>query len=444
MAGIAVIALRYLFLITLLTSLLAACGGADMLDDATDTGDAAMTATDGIPPTTTAAGEEATEPEAMAPTSTATPSPTPAAPDMTATPRTTLAPTASPTASAEPGFAVGWNVALRGDDAEPQHNRRVAAVVEDSGVSWVRFQVQWFAVEPVDGQWNPAPSDRMIEAMHAAGLNVLAVVAKAPDWAVSDDPETFLEDPAEFRELMAYLSRRYAGKVQAWEIWNEANLAHEVGGYVNVDDYLAMLEAGAAGVRAGDPNALVVFGGLTPNGVMDPTIAIDDVSFLELAYARSGGELSQWFDVLGAHAVSTHNPPDDNWPGPLTSGHEGWNDHSSFFFRRVEQLRQVMVAQGDGDKPVWITEFGWSTENQDPGREYAANNTEAEVAQFIVRALEIAMDEWAWCTGAFIWNLNWSTLTAPDDHKYPSSALYEDWTPRPAYEAVIEFLQERP
>jgi hypothetical protein len=438
-----VTALRYLVLITLLTSLLAACGGDDVDDDATEVSDAETTEAGSAEPTATTAGDEATGSDEAKLTSTTTASGTPAGTEATATPRTTPTRTPPVVEPDESSFAVGWNVGLRGDDAEPEHNSRVASAVQESGARWVRFQVPWFAVEPVNGQWNPEPSDRMIESMHAAGLNVLAAVAKAPDWAVSEDPEKFLKEPAEFRELMTYLSRRYAGKVQAWEIWNEANLAHEVGGYVNVDDYVSMLAAGSAGVRAGDPDALVIFGGLTPNGVMDPTIAIDDVSYLNLAYLRSGGELSQWFDVLGAHAVSTHNPPDDNWPGPITSGHEGWNDHPSFFFRRVEALRQVMIEHGDEDKPVWVTEFGWSTQNQEPGREYAANNTEDEVARFVVRALEIAMDEWTWCTGAFIWNLNWSTLTEFDDHKYPSSALYEDWTPRPAYEAVTEFLQGR-
>jgi hypothetical protein len=279
----------------------------------------------------------------------------------------------------------------------------------------------------------------MIDSMNAAGLNVLVVVAKAPDWALSEDPETYLASMAQFEQFMAFVSERYRGKVQAWEIWNEQNLSHEWGGRVNVDEYIELLAAGFNGVRAGDPEALVVFGGLTPNGVNDPTIAIDDFNFLNLVYLRSNGAVSQYFDVLGVHANSTHNSPDENWPGPLTSGHDGWNDHPSFFFRRVEALRQVMVDQGDIDKPVWITEFGWTTENQAPGYEYGANNSEEEIAEYLTRAFEIAVDEWSWCTGAFVWNLNWSTLVEASDEKYPWSALNSDWSPRPQYEAVSNF-----
>lgn len=423
--------LRYFVLMAVLGTLLAACMGDD--DDSTPipASEPAGTTVSTHTPTPDVEASPTVEASGGG-TGTAVAS---ATPDVTPTPRTTPTPEVEFSDSA---FAYGWNVALRGDEEDNAHNDRVAEMVNGSGTGWVRFQMPWFQMEPVNGQWDPLPFDRMIDSMNAAGLNILVVVAKAPDWALSEDPETYLASMAEFEQFMAFVSERYRGKVQAWEIWNEQNLAHEWGGYVSVDEYVEMLEAGYNGVKIGDPDALVVFGGLTPNGVNDPTIAIDDFNYLNLAYVRSNGAVSQYFDILGVHANSTHNSPDENWPGPLTSGHEGWNDHPSFFFRRVEQLRQVMVDQGDLDKPVWITEFGWTTENQAPGYEYGANNTEEEVAEYLTRAFEIAVDEWGWCTGAFVWNLNWSTLVDESDEKYPWSALNADWSPRPQYEAVSE------
>jgi polysaccharide biosynthesis protein PslG len=433
--GEAVKILRYLFFLTILGSALTAClGGGDERPTPVQASLPAGTSVVTHTPTSEASSDSS--PVGTAAESgggTAAPSATPSTPQATPTARTT------PTPQVEFGdssFAYGWNVGLRGDDETNVHNGRVADLVNESGSGWVRFQMPWFQMEPANGQWDPLPFDRMIDSMNAAGLNILIVVAKAPDWALSEDPDTYISNMAEFEQFMAFVSERYSGKVQAWEIWNEQNLAHEWGGHVNVDEYVKMLEAGSRGVRTGNPEALVVFGGLTPNGVNDPSIAIDDFNFLNLAYLSSGGTLGQYFDVLGVHANSTHNSPDENYPGPLTSGNQGWNDHPSFFFRRVEQLRQVMVDQGDVDKPVWITEFGWTTENQAPGYEYGANNSEEEVAQYLTRAYEIAVDEWSWCTGAFVWNLNWSTLVDPSDEKYPWSAVNGDWSPRPQFEAV--------
>jgi len=438
--------IRYLFLVTLLITLLAACGGDDDDGDdptattgttATEVTDSDTTPTEADEPDATEADGDATEPDdSAAATATGTTAPS-GDEEETPTPRWTP----TPEVTFEDDFALGWNVGMRGDPDGDDHNRRVAEVVNESGAHWVRFQIPWFQIEPEDDAWEPERFDRMIGAMSEAGVNVLGVVAKAPDWAVSPEPQTFLNDPAELQELMAYLADRYKGQVQAWEIWNEQNLAFEVGGYVNVDDYIAMLRAGSEGVRSADPDALVVFGGLTPNGLNDPAVAIDDFNYLNLAYARSGGELAQWFDVLGVHANSTHNSPDETWPDNITSGHEGWNDHPSFFFRRTEALRQVMVDQGDLDKPVWITEFGWTTENPAPGYEYGVNNSEEEVAEFLYRALEICHAEWTWCTGAFVWNLNWSTLVDDQGEKGPWSALNADWSPRPQFEAVQEFAR---
>ncbi|CAN5809353.1 hypothetical protein BH23CHL2_BH23CHL2_04800 [soil metagenome] len=435
--------LRTLFLVLLVSSALAACsiGGDDDDDDSTTvpampTDESVVQQTPGEDSEGDDEGETPTEPASQS-EATAEPG-APTSPPADATARATATPEVEFTDSS---FVYGWNVGLRGDEENNEHNERVADLVNESGTGWVRFQMPWFQMEPANGQWDPLPFDRMIDSMNEAGLNVLIVVAKAPDWVVSEDPDTYISSMAEFEQFMAFVSERYRGKVQAWEIWNEQNLSHEWGGRVNVDEYIEMLKAGHSGVKTGDPDALVVFGGLTPNGVNDPTIAIDDFNYLNLAYLRSNREISQYFDVLGVHANSTHNSPDENWPEPITSGHEGWNDHPSFFFRRVEQLRQVMVDQGDQDKPVWITEFGWTTENMAPGYEYGANNTEEEVAEFLTRALEISVDEWSWCTGAFSWNLNWSTLVEESDEKHPWSALNSDWSPRPQFEAVRDYLQ---
>ena len=67
----------------------------------------------------------------------------------------------------------------------------------------------------------------------------------------------------------------------------------------------------------------------------------------------------------------------------------------SFFFRgTMESYRNIMVKYGDGHKRIWPTEFGWATVEglgvgPAAGYGYAADNTEAEQAQFLVRAYEM-------------------------------------------------------
>ncbi len=445
-------------LLVIIAGLLAACGGGD-----DDDGDPASPTSAGVSATTagsnptSAASAEATDDASGEATGTqAAPggSTVPASGDATATtasgsdatattgeafptaPPVTPQPTvASSVTPGDGSFGLGWNVALRGDDNGAEHNAQTSAAVVDSGFGWVRFQLEWRNFERLPNQWDPLPMDRKIDEMNAAGLNVLVSVAKAPDWVLDVGGDSFLRDYAEFEELMAFVANRYRGKVQAWEIWNEQNLAHEMNGHVQVEDYYNLLQAGATGVRSMDGEALVVFGGLTPNGVNDPSIAIDDEQYLRLIFQYRQGSIRDYYDVMGVHANSTANAPDTMYPDNVGDS-EGWNDHPSFFYRRVEQLRQVMLQAGDEAKPIWITEFGWTTENQAPGYEYGANNTEAEVAEYLVRAIEIARTEWDYVTAVFVWNLNWSTLTDPSDEKAPWSALNADGSPRPAYDAL--------
>lgn len=412
----------------LLVPAIAACGGGDDDDDETST------ATSGN--STEPAGSPSTSGDAT----TTTGSDLPAATGTTggtspSAPTGTTGANATEPATAASEFAYGWNVAVRGDEGGTEHNEKTIAAVKDSGFGWVRFQLEWSQFERADNQWDPLPIDRLVDQFSAEGVNILLVVAKAPDWALDPSGNTLLADYGQFTELMQFVSQRYAGKVEAWEIWNEQNLATEVNGTVRVADYVDLLKAGFEGVRAGDPNARVVFGGLTPNGVNDPSIAIDDVEYLTQIYQVNGGEIANYFDVMGMHVSSTHNPPDTMWPDN-PSDEEGYNDDDSFYFRRAEQLWDVMVANGDSSKTAWITEFGWTTENQAPGYEYGVNNTPEEVADYLVRSFEIAHTEWPWVSGMFVWTLNWSTLAPPDDEKYPWSALNEDWSPRPAFEAL--------
>ena len=170
---------------------------------------------------------------------------------------------------------------------------------------------------------------------------------------------------------------------------------------------------------------------------MDPSIAIDDVEYLRMVYAYNNGEAKRYFDHLATHPGGTLNPPDTLWPERPGPG-PGWLDHPSFYFRRAEQLRQVMVENGDAAKQVWLTEFGWSTANQAPGYEYGNYISEQQQAQYLVRAFEIARTEWPWVGVMLVWNLNFSTITDPSDEKYSWSVVYADWNPRPAYRALQE------
>jgi len=432
----------------LLIGLLVGCGGSS-----TPTAPSAPTPT--VAPTAA--------PQAIAtttPTSASTAAPTPA-------PTNTAAATSAPTSASSPaattaaakapagangdltqlhvgdnGEGYGFNVWGLSDSASARTN--VYANVQSAGFGWMRQQVSWAAVEPQKGNYGTdttAQLDQFVSGASTQGLHVLLSIVKSPDWvgAKSGLP-TKTQD---FTDFMGFLTQRYKGKVQAYEIWNEENYAVETGGKVNVAAYLPVLKAGFQAVKKSDPKAVVVFGGLTPTGVNDPAIALNDVEYLRQIYAVNGGEIKQYYDVLGAHPGSNCNPPDTSYPdNPATTpcgtdpdGGRSYTKDNSFYFKRILEIRKVMEDAGEGNTKMWLTEFGWTTANQAKGYEYGAFVSEQQQAQYLVRAFELGKS-YPWMGVMFVWNLNFATITQASDEKYPWAVLKSDGSARPAYTAL--------
>ncbi|HET7034200.1 MAG TPA: hypothetical protein VFI42_00815 [Thermomicrobiaceae bacterium] len=362
-----------------------------------------------------------------------TPSPAPSTATATQNSLATSSPAAPATPEAGSAFAYGFNVFVRGDGDGAQFNDKTFAMVTGAGFDWIHFQLSWKQFEPNKGQWDPLPTDRIVKQALDAKIHILVSVVDFPDWARDLSNKQLLKDWSDYQEFVHFIADRYRGQITVWEIGNEENLAYTVGGTVRVTDYAHLLEAGYKGVKTAAPDATVLFGALTPTGINNPKIAIDDVEYLKQFYALQDGYYTQFFDALGMHANATKNAPDLMWPD--NPGTDGWSDDGSFYFRRVEQLHQVMLEHNDA-RPAWITEFGWTTANQAPGYEYGKFVSPEDQATYLVRAFQIARQSWPWCVGMVVWNLNYSVVSPPTDEKTPWAVLNADWSPRPAYTAL--------
>jgi hypothetical protein len=236
------------------------------------------------------------------------------------------------------------------------------------------------------------------------------------------------------------MATRYRGKVQAYELWNEENLSREAGtGNVNPAAYLPLLKAGYTGVKAGDSSAMALLGGLSPTGTNSPGEAMDDLAYLQGLYAINNGEVKNFFDALGGHLSGFSNPPDCTPATPQCSLSGAWNENPSFFaFYRLGQYHDAMLAAGDGNKPIWLTEFGYDS-CQDapvpPGFEYCAYISEDTQARFLVQAVQIARST-PYIGGLMIWNLNYQVSVPPTDEKWGFGVLRSDWSGRPAFFAL--------
>jgi len=370
-------------------------------------------------------------PAAPAPVQPAAPAPAPAEGAAPAP----AAPPAAPAAAAPAGFGYGVQVHAPGGD------QRSIDAVKDIGFNWVKQQVEWHRHEGSQGAYDFGGLDTLVNQANAAGVNVMFSVVKAPGWARPGNTDHSVEgppaDPATFANFMGAMAAHFKGRVAAYEVWNEQNLHYEWGNEpIDPGRYVRMLCSVYGSIKAQDPGATVVSGALTPTGV-NSHLAMDDVAYLRGMYAAG---LRGCSNALGAHP-SGFNKPATAGVGWSAPGKTDFSGHRSFYFRgTMEAYRSVMCAYGDCGKKIWATEFGWATvENLGagpaPGYGYAAQNSEGEQAQYLVDAFNLARS-WRYVGPMFVWNLNFAPVSGPADEKAAFGLVRNDWSPRPAYNAL--------
>jgi polysaccharide biosynthesis protein PslG len=244
------------------------------------------------------------------------------------------------------GFSVGGGF----QNESSSDVRRDFDSMQTAGARWVRMDVNWAVIQAQGpSAYNWAPFDRVASDALAHGLSVLAVVEYTPAWArpagtPAETPPTNLDDYARFAQTAA---AHYAALgVHAFEIWNEPNISAFWRPKPDVARYTRMLTLASTAIRAVDPQAVIVTGGTAP--AADDGTNIAPVTFLRGIYAN-GGKSS--FAAVGHHPYC--------WPAQPGEPY-AW---SAWYvmYGTSPSLRSTMVANGDGAKKIWATEFGAPT-----------------------------------------------------------------------------------
>lgn len=340
-----------------------------------------------------------------------------------------------------PAFAYGMNLEM--SDFSQDGKNMTAGLVKQAGFGWMAQQVRWDAIETAPGQFDWSQLDAIVDTGSQNGLKIMLSVVHAPTFYRSPTSGLTPADSTSYWSFVQALATRYAGKVQAYEIWNEQNLSREMGvGNIDPANYLPLLQAGFAGVRAGDRNALVLLGAPSPTGANIAGESIDDLTYLQQLYALNGGEAKGYYDALSAHPSGFSNPPNCTPATPQCSLSGGFNNHDSFFaFTRVSEYRNLMTQQNESGKKIWFTEFGYcSNPTPPPGFEYCASIDEQTQANFLVQAFQMARGL-EYVGGVMQWNLNFQQSVPQTDEKWGFGIVRANWSGRPAYAALTEMAK---
>lgn len=292
-------------------------------------------------------------------------------------------------------------------------------------VQWVRIDVGWSSLQPNppsaanggwDLTWGVPFTDKVIDMARRRGMRVMVTLWRTPSWANGGAGETVPPtNPADYGAAARWLAARWASKVEAFEVWNEPNQDPYFRG-TDPARYVALLKAAYPALKAGNP-AVTVVGG---------SVAENDSRWLTRMYeAGAAGS----FDALSTHP----------YPGPSDAAPERPDDGNSWIVDHLRTVRRLMVAYGDGGKPMWATEVGYSTHANtgwEPNWEKGVSETVQ--ADFVRRLLAFAATEHPYVTHLFLYRER--DANSGRVHWDSYGLLRRDLTAKPAFHATASVL----
>jgi hypothetical protein len=369
--------------------------------------------------TTTSTGPTTSTTAASATSSTTTTSTTTAS---TSPPTTPTTPTTSPAAvperlAGEPEVGVQFHATWSNYSASD----RVAILdkMKAAGMQWVRIDLGWASYEyHGPGQiesWYVQRADAAVNEARARGFKVLATLWQTPAWANGGAGTTAPpSNPGDYARFARWVADHFKGRVAAWEVWNEPNLSEYYSG--TAASYASLLKAAYPELKAGDPAAKVVLGGP----------AYNDDAYIAALYANG---IKGSFDVMSTHpyqgfADAAPETPDDGTRGT---------------FSHVASVRNLMVANGDGGKELWFTEFGWSSHATPAGApNWRWGVTESQQADYFMRSLRWIAQNAPYVTKVFWYNER--NQVSGDYHLDNYGLLRADLSEKPAYQTIRDYL----
>ena len=300
------------------------------------------------------------------------------------------------------------------------------------GIQSYRVPLSWRTAEPSPFGFNWDRFDLQVGGAAAARLNVLPIILSTPPWLGVSPlalPVGSALQRGVWQVFLEHAVRRYGphGRfwsthpglpykpIRAWQIWNEEN-ATWFTEPVSVSSYAQLLKISSRALKAVDPGATVVAGGLyghpeTTGG------AISASDFLTRLYKVKG--IKSGFDAIGLHPYG--------------------NDIENMRSQIVE-IRSIMNKNGDPTAPIWVDEFGWGS-----GDRYGFDKGPEGQKEILVAAYRMLINhQRSWRIGRTYW-FSWEDEPPPTCYYCSTSGLVTvNLTPKPAWYGYVEVAGGRP
>ena len=287
-----------------------------------------------------------------------------------------------------------------------------------TGATWVRYDLSWKLVQPNNAtSYDWSTYDRVTKAATDHGFKVLMIIDFAPVWAqksgCNGSDICVPANPITYAKFAAAAVGRYKSYgVRDWEIWNEPNVGYRFNGKADAAFYTRMLKDSYSAIKRVDSSAVVITGGTSPASTDGNNYSPAD--FIKALYNHGAGG---WFDAVGAHPYTYPISP------AKSTSTDAWGQMSA--------THKLMADHGDGNKQIWVTEYGAPTDGPDPAKRVS----EAEQAQMATDSIGI-FHGYSW-GGPFFWYnyMNSGSDTSSSENFYGLVAA--DGSQKPSYAAFV-------
>ncbi len=302
--------------------------------------------------------------------------------------------------------------------------------LQASGMRLIRVKVFWKDIEPRPGEYRWQRWDRRMRQLRTHGLVPILVIDTSPAWARAPEDQTLpWAPPAHAEAIVPFLTQmatRYGAYVDAYQIWDEPNIAPHWG-HREADPmgYVRLLQVAAIAIKRVDAQALIISAGLAPT--LDPgRVNRNDLAYLQAMLSLGAGT---WFDVLA-------------WePYGFNEGPEAPPSPARLNFRRVEEARTLLDRYGLTNVPIWATAFGWNAPRDGRPTPWGAVSPtrQAQNARHAMR--------WVARHAPWLQVLIWAHArpdAPPDDPLWGFALWTPTGMPRPVWQALVQAQRQQP
>lgn len=291
------------------------------------------------------------------------------------------------------------------------------------GITSIRMDADWRSVQPASprsSDWSEL--DQAVASIRQAGMSLDLIIDGCPPWAAVPgarrDPSPQPASPSQYATFAAEVAARYKSQgVNTFEIWNEPNIKGFWQPVPNPAAYTADLIAAYSAIRAVNRHAYIISGGLAPG--LTHGHYMNPVDFLQAMYADGA---RGHFNAVGFHPYSFPALPNTYSAG------SGWSQIA----QTQPSIRSIMVSNGDGNKQIWLTEFGAPSK----GRPWAGPTAQARtISQAIT---DVKSVEWVGALYLYTWQ---DSGAAPNRLANSFGLVTASGARKPAYATVAGDLR---